>query len=138
MRTGPPASARLRKPQLPGKPSRSRSAPVAMPRTFPQRVTLGRPKQSALDILIGAAVIVALYSLIRVGRGATLTIVPGSTQISTRAINLPYDAARSLLRMFVALGASTAFSLGYGYAAAPQPPPGEGPAPAPRHPAVGA
>jgi NitT/TauT family transport system permease protein len=89
-----------------------------MPRTFPQRVTLGRPKQSALDILIGAAVIVALYSLIRVGRGATLTIVPGSTQISTRAIDLPYDAARSLLRMFIALGASTAFSLGYGYAAA--------------------
>jgi NitT/TauT family transport system permease protein len=89
-----------------------------MPRTFPQRVTLGRPKQSALDILIGAAVIVALYSLIRVGRGATLTIVPGSTQISTRAIDLPYYAARSLLRMFIALGAATAFSLGYGYAAA--------------------
>jgi NitT/TauT family transport system permease protein len=91
---------------------------VAMPRTFPQRVTLGRPKQSALDVLIGAAVIVALYSLIRVGRGATLTIVPGSTQISTRAIDLPYYAARSLLRMFIALAASTAFSLGYGYAAA--------------------
>ncbi|MCW3044658.1 MAG: sulfonate transporter permease [Actinobacteria bacterium] len=91
---------------------------MAMPRTFPQRVTLGRPKQSALDVLIGAAVIVALYSLIRVGRGATLTIVPGSTQISTRAIDLPYYAARSLLRMFIALAASTAFSLGYGYAAA--------------------
>jgi NitT/TauT family transport system permease protein len=89
-----------------------------MPRTFAQRVALGRPKQSALDVVIAAAVIVALYAFIRVGRGATLTIVPGSTQISTRAIDLPYDAARSLLRMFVALGASTAFSLGYGYAAA--------------------
>jgi NitT/TauT family transport system permease protein len=91
---------------------------VAMPRTFPIRAALGRPKQSALDVLIGAAVIVALYSLIRVGHGATLTIVPGSTRISTRAVDLPYYAARSLLRMFIALGASTAFSLGYGYAAA--------------------
>ncbi|MEA2588375.1 MAG: NitT/TauT family transport system permease protein, partial [Actinomycetota bacterium] len=91
---------------------------MAMPRTFTQRVALGRPKQSALDVVIGAAVIVALYALIRVGHGATLTIVPGSTQISTRAIDLPYYAARSLLRMFIALGASTAFSLGYGYAAA--------------------
>jgi NitT/TauT family transport system permease protein len=89
-----------------------------MPRTFPLRAALARPKQSALDVLIGAAVIVVLYSLIRVGRGATLTIVPGSTQISTRATDLPYYAARSLLRMFIALAASTVFSLGYGYAAA--------------------
>ena len=91
---------------------------MPMPRTFPVRAALERPKQSALDVVIGAAVIVALYALIRVGHGATLTIVPGSTQISTRAIDLPYYAARSLLRMFIALGASTAFSLGYGYAAA--------------------
>jgi NitT/TauT family transport system permease protein len=89
-----------------------------MPRTFPLRAALGRPKQSALDVLIGAAVIVVLYLLIRVGHGATLTIVPGSAQISTRAIDLPYYAARSLLRMFIALAASTVFSLGYGYAAA--------------------
>jgi len=89
-----------------------------MPRTFPLHAALARPKQSALDVLIGAAVIVVLYSLIRVGRGATLTIVPGSTQISTRAIDLPYYAARSLLRMFIALAAATVFSLGYGYAAA--------------------
>src|SRR5216684_8364576 len=98
MRTGPPASARLLKPQHPGKPSRSRSAPVAMPRTFPLRAALGRPKRSALDVLIGAAVIVVLYLLIRVGHGATLTIVPGSARSSTRATDLPYDAARSLLR----------------------------------------
>ena len=91
---------------------------MAMPRTFPLRAVLGRPKQSALDVLIGAAVIVVLYSLIRVGHGATLTIVPGSAQISTRATDLPYYAARSLLRMFIALAASTVFSLGYGYAAA--------------------
>ena len=91
---------------------------MAMPRTFPLRAALARPRQSALDVLIGAAVIVVLYSLIRVGRGATLTIVPGSTQISTRAIDLPYYAARSLLRMFIALAAATVFSLGYGYAAA--------------------
>ena len=91
---------------------------MAMPRTFPLHAALARPKQSALDVLIGAAVIVVLYSLIRVGRGATLTIVPGSTQISTRAIDLPYYAARSLLRMFIALAAATVFSLGYGYAAA--------------------
>jgi hypothetical protein len=28
---------------------------VAMPRTFPIRAVLGRPKQSAIDVLIGAA-----------------------------------------------------------------------------------
>ena len=91
---------------------------MPMPRTFPIRAVLQRREQSFLDLLIGVGVVVLLYALIRVGRGATLTIVPGSTTISTRTSDLPYYAARSLLRMFIALGASTAFSLAYGYAAA--------------------
>jgi len=92
---------------------------VAMPRTLPVRAVLERQKQSGLDVLIGAAVVVLLYAVIRVGRGATLSLVPGrSSEISTNPADLPYYAARSLLRMFVALVASTAFSLWYGYAAA--------------------
>ena len=58
---------------------------MAMPRTFPIRAALGRPKRSALDVLMGAAVIVALYSLIRVGHGATLTIVPSFVRARRKA-----------------------------------------------------
>jgi NitT/TauT family transport system permease protein len=38
--------------------------------------------------------------------------------VSTSPARLPYDAARSLLRMFIALFFSTVFTLAYGYAAA--------------------
>ena len=41
------------------------------------------------------------------------------TTVSTDPANLPYYAARSLLRMFIALGAvASLFTLTYGYAAA--------------------
>lgn len=88
-------------------------------RTFPLRVAIQRRKQSALDIVVGAGVVVLLYVGIRVGHGATLSLTAGrSTQISTDWRDLPYYAVRSLLRMFVALVASTGFSLAYGYLAA--------------------
>ena len=38
--------------------------------------------------------------------------------MSTDPSNLPYDAMRSLIRMFIALGLSVLFTLTYGYAAA--------------------
>ena len=66
-----------------------------------------------------AAVLVGLYVVLRVGRGATVSFAPTHvTTVSSDPANLPYYAARSLLRMFVALALSTVFTLTYGYAAA--------------------
>jgi NitT/TauT family transport system permease protein len=50
----------------------------------------------------------------------TVNFAPGPSPviISTNIANVPYHAARSLLRMFIALGLSTAFTLVYGTAAA--------------------
>jgi NitT/TauT family transport system permease protein len=72
-----------------------------------------------VDVVVGAAVLVLFYVIVRVGHGATLSFTPRQVRtIDAASANLPYYAARSLLRMFVALGASTVFTLGYGYAAA--------------------
>ncbi len=73
----------------------------------------------AVDVVVGAAILVMFYVIIRVGRGATLSFTPRNmTTIDTSPGRLPYYAARSLLRMFIALGLSTVFTLAYGYAAA--------------------
>ncbi len=49
-----------------------------------------------------------------------VNFTPGRTPvvISTDISNVPYYAARSLLRMFIALGLSTVFTVVYGTAAA--------------------
>jgi NitT/TauT family transport system permease protein len=92
---------------------------VSIPRTFPSRGALRRLPVGPLDLLVLVAVLVVLYAIVRVGRGATVSFAPSRvTAISTDPRHLPYDAARSLLRMFVALALSTAFALSYGYLAA--------------------
>jgi len=72
-----------------------------------------------LDVAIAAAVLVGLLVLARLGRDPTVSFraapeVAGDPGLA----RLPNDAARTLLRMFVALGASYAFALAYGKAAA--------------------
>ena len=65
------------------------------------------------------AVLVLLYAILRVGHGTTASFSSAQLEhVSTSPARLPYDAARSLLRMFVALALSYAFTLVYGYAAA--------------------
>ena len=72
-----------------------------------------------VDIVVAAAVLVMLYVALRVGKGTTVSFDPANvTKVSTDPPNLPYYAARSLLRMFVALAASITFTLVYAYAAA--------------------
>ena len=84
----------------------------------PSRSVLRRPL-SPIDVLVLVAVLVLLYAILRVGKGATASFSPvGLTHVSTDPARLPYDAARSLLRMFIALLFSTAFTFVYGYAAA--------------------
>jgi NitT/TauT family transport system permease protein len=69
-------------------------------------------------ILLGT--LAFLYVLARVGAGALVSFRPPETGpgVSLDPRNLPYYAARSTLRMFIALSWSTIFTLIYGYAAA--------------------
>jgi NitT/TauT family transport system permease protein len=84
----------------------------------PSRAALRRPF-SPIDAAVLIAVLVLLYAVLRIGHGATASFSPaGLEHISTSPARLPYDAARSLLRMFIALFISTVFTLLYGYAAA--------------------
>jgi NitT/TauT family transport system permease protein len=69
-------------------------------------------------VLVGFAVI--LFGVIRIahGVGAPFNSQHAAASVSTDPVNLPYYAARSLLRMFVALGASLVFTFVYATAAA--------------------
>jgi NitT/TauT family transport system permease protein len=89
------------------------------PRSYaPSRAALYRPF-SPIDVVVLVAVLVLLYAALRVGTGATASFSPAALEhVSTDPARLPYDAARSLLRMFIALLFSFVFTLLYGYAAA--------------------
>jgi len=90
---------------------------VAVTPTFPSRETLTRLRFHPLDVAVGVVVLLLIYVAVRVGAGARAP-AHASTTISLSPSNLPYYAARSLIRMFIALAFSYAFSLGYAYVAA--------------------
>jgi NitT/TauT family transport system permease protein len=78
-----------------------------------------RARLTPVDIVVVVAVLVLLYVVVRVGHGVTASFSPHALQhVGTSPARLPYDAVRSLLRMFVALFFSFAFTLVYGYTAA--------------------
>jgi NitT/TauT family transport system permease protein len=93
---------------------------MAMRRTFPTRGVLRRPPIGAVDLVVGAGILALLYGVLRLGRSMDVAFLPdkASEAISTDPANLPYYAARSLLRMFLALGLSVAFTFVYATAAA--------------------
>ncbi|MBN9374011.1 MAG: ABC transporter permease subunit [Cellulomonas sp.] len=71
------------------------------------------------DLVVAAGVLVVFYVAIRTGAGVNVRFNPSRPlNIDTDPARLPYYAARSLLRMFVALAASIVFTFVYGYAAA--------------------
>lgn len=71
------------------------------------------------DVAVGAFVLVVCYVVVRLGRDVTLSFVPAEvTTVDTSPSKLPYYAARSVLRMFVALGAAYVFSFVSAYVAA--------------------
>lgn len=81
--------------------------------------TMSRRRPGFGDVVVFVAVVVVLYVVIRVGRGATVSFAPTQVDtIDTSPSHLPYYVARSLIRMFIALGISTIFTLIYGYVAA--------------------
>jgi NitT/TauT family transport system permease protein len=87
---------------------------------LPSRVALRKLPFGLADIavILGTLLLIALIA--KVGSGALVAFTPPKTlpQISLDPRNLPNYAARSTLRMFVALAASFAFTFVYGYAAA--------------------
>jgi NitT/TauT family transport system permease protein len=92
---------------------------VAVTPTFPSRETLSRLRFRPLDVGIGVGVLLLIYAVVRIAASAHVPFHPtASTTISTSPSQLPYYAARSLLRMFIALFFSYAFSLSYAYVAA--------------------
>jgi NitT/TauT family transport system permease protein len=91
---------------------------VAVTPTFPSRDTLRRFRFRPLDVAVGAGIFLLLYVVVRVGATAHRPLPSNAATISTSPSELPYYAARSLLRMFIALFFSYAFSFGYAYLAA--------------------
>ena len=82
-------------------------------------VAVGLRKLTVIDLIVAAGVMALLYAVVSVGRDATLSFSPTNVStIDTSASQLPYYAARSLLRMFTALGLSYAFTFVYAYVAA--------------------
>ncbi|MFC5722937.1 ABC transporter permease [Streptomyces gamaensis] len=96
-----------------------RTDPAAARASIPARVAARVNRTTWVDVAVAAAVLVLLYITLRVGQGTTVRFSTSrSLHIDTDPARLPYDAARSLLRMFLALAASTVFTFCYACAAA--------------------
>ena len=87
---------------------------------LPVREALRGRRLSWVDLVVTAGIIAVLYAVVKLGRGMTVNLTAGhtATHISTDIADVPYYAARSLLRMFIALSISTIFTFAYGTAAA--------------------
>lgn len=89
--------------------------------TFPSRSALARPgRNPAADVVVFLGAAALLWLIVRVAQGTTVpwTVENAPASVSTDPAELPYYAARSLLRMFVALGLSVVFTFVYATAAA--------------------
>jgi NitT/TauT family transport system permease protein len=73
-----------------------------------------------VDIAVGAAMIALIYGLVRLAPALNAPFLPKTapSAVSTDPANLPYYAARSLVRMFAALILSLVFTFVYATAAA--------------------
>jgi NitT/TauT family transport system permease protein len=85
---------------------------------MPGRSSLRR-RVSPLDAAVLVALLGLLYVVLHVGSGTTARFSAHALEtVSTDPARIPYDAARSLLRMFLALGGSVIFTFLYAYTAA--------------------
>jgi NitT/TauT family transport system permease protein len=89
-------------------------------RSYPSRDVLDRPRSRAVDIVVFLAAAVLLWVIVRVSSGIDVPFDETSAPetVSTDPSELPYCAARSLLRMFAALGLSLLFTFVWATAAA--------------------
>ncbi|MEN9201877.1 MAG: ABC transporter permease subunit [Thermostichus sp. DG02_1_bins_55] len=88
--------------------------------TYPSPEALRRLPAGVADVAVVFGTLVLLAAVAQVGEGAFARFQPPAVvpEIDLDPRNLPYYAARSTLRMFIALGFSTLFTLIYGYIAA--------------------
>ena len=86
----------------------------------PVPIDVERPRFGLADLAVGLGTLTVLYFAARVGTQSLVGFHPPDVLpvVSLDPANLPNYAARSTLRMFIALGLSTVFTLAYGYAAA--------------------
>src|SRR5882757_3109316 len=89
-------------------------------RTFPTRGVLARPARSLADVVVFLGAVALLWLMVHLAHGVDVPFNPATapSAISTDPAELPYYAARSLLRMFAALGLSLLFTFIYATAAA--------------------
>lgn len=89
-------------------------------RTFPSPEALRRFPFGLADIALILGTLVLIGLIARVGAGTLVSFVPPDVVpgVSLNPRHLPYYAASSTLRMFIALFCSTLFTLIYGYVAA--------------------
>ncbi|RZL84649.1 MAG: ABC transporter permease subunit [Rhodococcus sp. (in: high G+C Gram-positive bacteria)] len=89
-------------------------------RSYPTRDVLDRPRARWADVAVFLGAAVLLWLIIEVSSGLNVpfdeTTAPST--VSTDPAQLPYYAARSLLRMFIALGLSLVFTFVYATTAA--------------------
>jgi len=102
---------------------KSACMPIQFPRnllSFSPRADVTRPQLGLADVAIGMGVLTLLYVVSRVGAESFVRFSPPDVipSINLDPRNLPNYAARSTLRMFIALGASTVFTFFYAYTAA--------------------
>ncbi|MGW4246590.1 ABC transporter permease [Nocardia sp. NPDC004722] len=89
-------------------------------RSYPSRGALDRPRSRWADIAVFAGAAVLIWIVVKVSAGMHVPFDENAvpTTISTDPGELPYYAARSLLRMFLALGLSIVFTFTFATAAA--------------------
>ncbi|MFE4513100.1 ABC transporter permease [Kitasatospora sp. NPDC056783] len=96
-----------------------KSAPALSRGPLPARAASRLGGRVWVDLVVAAAVLVLLYLALRLGQGGTLRFSTArDAAVDTDPARLPYDAVRSLLRMFAALAVSVVFTFCYAYAAA--------------------
>jgi NitT/TauT family transport system permease protein len=88
--------------------------------TFPSRGVWRRPSLRPVDVVVFAALLALLFGLLRLAPALDAPFLPRTapSAVSTDPADLPYYAARSLLRMFIALTVSVLFTFVYAEAAA--------------------
>jgi NitT/TauT family transport system permease protein len=95
-------------------------SPAPARRGLPIREVLRGRRLNVYDLILAVGIIAVGYIVVKLGQSMTVNFAAGRTEVklNTDISNVPYYAARSLLRMFIALFLSLVFTLVYGTAAA--------------------